>query len=136
MITAYWKLQVLKNLEYSEIKFDDSDDIFTVGDVWTLESQTGSSQKAREKELEDIDIPKFNLFQRAVNATNLTRKTIIEILRKCDEKVQMGFLDLIRGSLGRGHRRRRSEVAVSSVVETTSLDSGRDFFYNLRMSTL
>ena len=81
-----------KHLEYSQIKFDDSDDVFTVGDVWTLEAQTGSSDKPVEKELEDIDIPKFNLFQRAADATNLTRKTIIEIFKKCDEKVQMEFI--------------------------------------------
>ncbi|HPY03527.1 MAG TPA: hypothetical protein PL161_09930 [Spirochaetota bacterium] len=81
-----------KHLEYSEIQFDDSDEVFSVGDVWTLEAQTGSSSKAGEKELEDIDIPKFNLFQRAADATNLTRKTIIEIFKKCDEKVQMEFI--------------------------------------------
>lgn len=81
-----------KYLEYSEIKFDDRDDVFSVGDIWTLEAQTGISYKAGEKELEDIDIPKFNLFQRAADATNLTRKTIIEIFKKCDEKVQMEFL--------------------------------------------
>ncbi|MEE3434393.1 MAG: DEAD/DEAH box helicase family protein [Treponema sp.] len=81
-----------RHLEYSQIKFDDSDEVYSVGDVWTLQAQTGSSKKASEKELEDIDIPKFNLFQRAADATNLTRKTIIEIFKKCDEKVQMEFI--------------------------------------------
>jgi len=81
-----------RHLEYSKIKFDDGDEVFTVGDEWTLEAQTGSSKKASEKELEDIDIPKFNLFQRASDATNLTRKTIIEIFKRCDEKVQMEFI--------------------------------------------
>lgn len=89
-----------RHLEYSKIKFDDGDDVFTVGDEWTLEAQTGSGKKASEKELEDIDIPKFNLFQRASDATNLTRKTIIEIFKRCDEKVQMEFIKNPEGFQG------------------------------------
>lgn len=81
-----------RHLEYSHIKFDDRDEVYTVGEVWRLEAQTASGEKSSEKELEDIDIPKFNLFKRAADATNLTRKTIIEIFKKCDEKVQMEFI--------------------------------------------